>query len=323
MSPDLASYDRIIVAVSGGKDGTACLLALLEAGAPVERIELWHHEVDGAGRSFMDWPSTGPYVAALACDFNLPLYRSWREGGFEREMLRDTTPTAPVVFETPDGVVRTGGQGPEGTRLRFPQVSASLSVRWCSASLKVDVADRALRGQDRFLNRRTLVVTGERAEESPARARYAAFEPHRTDTRTGTRRRRYVDHWRPVHAWSEAEVWDILKRWRVMPAYPYQAGFSRLSCAFCIFGNADQFATLKWMDANRFAKLVRYEKDFGCTIKRDRGLEQLSSEGTVFQAARSRPDLVAACLSDRPLQTVLTEDWILPAGAFGTGGGPV
>ena len=119
-------------------------------------------------------------------------------------------PTAPVVFETPDGVIRAGGQGPEGTRLRFPQVSASLSVRWCSASLKVEVADRALRGQDRLLSRRTLMVTGERAEESPARAHYAAFEPHRTDTRDGTRRRRHVDHFRPVHAWSEAEVWAIL-----------------------------------------------------------------------------------------------------------------
>ncbi|WP_408871046.1 MULTISPECIES: phosphoadenosine phosphosulfate reductase domain-containing protein [Gluconobacter] len=195
-------------------------------------------------------------------------------------MLRDNAPTAPVVFETPNGFIRTGGQGPEGTRLSFPQVSASL---------KIDVADRGLRGQDRFLNRRTLVVTGERAEESSARARYAAFEPHRTDTRSGSRRRRHVDHFRPVHAWSEAEVWDNLRRWRVMPAYPYQAGFSRLSCAFCIFGNAEQFATLKWMDANRFAKLARYEKDFGCTIKRDKGLEQLSSEGTVYQEARSLP----------------------------------
>ncbi|WP_153431515.1 phosphoadenosine phosphosulfate reductase domain-containing protein [Gluconobacter aidae] len=323
MSPDLASYERIIVAVSGGKDGTACLLALLESGAPAERIELWHHEVDGAGRPFMDWPSTGPYVAALARDFSLPLYRSWREGGFEREMLRDNAPIAPVVFETPDGTIRAGGQGPMGTRMRFPQVSASLSVRWCSASLKVDVADRAVRGQDRFLNRRTLVVTGERAEESPARARYAAFEPHRTDTRNGTRRRRHVDHWRPVHAWVEAEVWAILRRWRVMPAYPYQAGFSRLSCAFCIFGNADQFATLKWMDANRFAKLVRYEKNFGCTIKRARGLDELSSEGRAYQAARSCPDLVAAFLSDGALRTVLTEDWTLPAGTFGSGEGPV
>ncbi|MBS1095225.1 phosphoadenosine phosphosulfate reductase domain-containing protein [Gluconobacter wancherniae] len=323
MRPDLASYDSIIVAVSGGKDGTACLLALLEAGAPAERIEIWHHEVDGAGRSFMDWPSTGPYVAALARDFSLPLFRSWREGGFEREMLRDNAPTAPVVFETPDGVIRAGGQGPEGTCLRFPQVSASLSVRWCSASLKVDVADRALRGQDRFLNRRTLVLTGERAEESPARAGYAAFEPHRTDTRNGMRRRRHVDHWRPVHAWSEAKIWTILKRWRVMPAFPYQAGFSRLSCAFCIFGNADQFATLKWMDANRFARLVKYEKDFGCTIKRDRGLEQLASKGMIYQAARSRPVLVAACLSAQSIPSVLIEDWTLPAGAYGTGEGPL
>lgn len=94
MTPDLTLYDSIIVAVSGGKDGLACLLALLEAGAPTDRLELWHHEVDGQGPSFMDWPSTSPYVSALARDFGLPLYRSWREGGFEREMLRKDAPTA-------------------------------------------------------------------------------------------------------------------------------------------------------------------------------------------------------------------------------------
>ncbi|MFT8523418.1 hypothetical protein [Gluconobacter oxydans] len=50
--------------------------ALLEAGAPAEGIELWHHDVDGEGGSFMDWPSTAPHVEALARDFGLPLYRS-------------------------------------------------------------------------------------------------------------------------------------------------------------------------------------------------------------------------------------------------------
>ena len=128
MRPDLASYDSIIVAVSGGKDGTACLLTLLEAGAPAERIEIWHHEVDGAGRSFMDWPSTGPYVAALARDFSLPLYRSWREGGFEREMLRGCAHSS--------GCLRnTGWSHPSrraGARGDTPALSLGLSQPVCA-----------------------------------------------------------------------------------------------------------------------------------------------------------------------------------------------
>ncbi len=54
--PDLRSYDTIILAFSGGKDSVACLLTLIEAGVPSERIELHHHDVNGQGRSFIDWP---------------------------------------------------------------------------------------------------------------------------------------------------------------------------------------------------------------------------------------------------------------------------
>ena len=43
-APDLAAYDRILLAFSGGKDSLACLLHLLEAGVPASRIELHHHE---------------------------------------------------------------------------------------------------------------------------------------------------------------------------------------------------------------------------------------------------------------------------------------
>ncbi len=63
-----------------------------------------------------------------------------------------------------------------------------------------------IRNQDRFLDRRTLIVTGERVEESRARKGYATFDPDRSDTRTGTRRRRRVDHWRPVHGLTEVAV---------------------------------------------------------------------------------------------------------------------
>jgi len=79
----------------------------------------------------MDWPCTHAYCRAFASEFRVPLYFSWREGGFEREMLRDNTPTAPIKLEKPDGTIGTaGGNGRHGTRLKFPQVSASLSVGW-------------------------------------------------------------------------------------------------------------------------------------------------------------------------------------------------
>ena len=232
--PDLRSYDRIVVAFSGGKDSIASLLTVLEAGVPPERIDVYHHDVDGAGPPFMDWPSTTGYCRAVARALDVPLYLSWKEGGFLREMLRDGTASAPICFQTPDGTVgRAGGQGPAGTRLRFPQVSANLNQRWCSAYLKIDVMAALIRNQDRFLDRRTLIVTGERAQEGRARAGYATFEPHRSDTRDGIRRRRHVDHWRPVHGLQEAEVWAMLRRHGIVPAPAYRLGWSRLSCIAC------------------------------------------------------------------------------------------
>lgn len=175
--PDHRTYDKVVVAFSGGKDSIASLLTVLEAGVAPESIDVYHHDVDGQGPVFMDWPSTTSYRRAVTRALGVPLYLSWKDGGFRREMLRNDAPTAPIRFETPSGLIEeVGGHGPKGTRLRFPQVSADLTQRWCSAYLKIDVMAALIRNQDRFLNSRTLIVTGERAEESKARASYAPFE---------------------------------------------------------------------------------------------------------------------------------------------------
>ena len=139
LTADVHSYDRILVASSGGKDSVGALLAVLEAGADPARVELHHHLVDGRGPAFMDWPSTEGWCRTVAAAFRMPLYLSWREGGFEREMLRADAPTAPMRFEVPGGRAPgyAGGGGPCGTRLRFPQVSSKLRVRWCSSCLKI------------------------------------------------------------------------------------------------------------------------------------------------------------------------------------------
>ena len=128
-APDLRAYRRIVVAFSGGKDSLAALLYLLSLGVPAHAIELHHHDVDGGGPTFMDWPCTPGYVRAIADHLGIPVYFSWREGGFARELDRTDASTAPVRFETPDGIGQAGGKGPAGTRGLFPQTSADLRIR--------------------------------------------------------------------------------------------------------------------------------------------------------------------------------------------------
>lgn len=320
-TPTLTSYDAIIVAFSGGKDSLACVLALLEEGQRLgvdlrPRIELWHHDVDGGpnGTGFMDWPVTSSYCTKVAEALKLPIFFSWKRGGFEREMLRENARTAPIEWEQPDGTLgRAGGErGKLATRRRFPQVSADLSVRWCSAYLKIDVGSAAISGQARFRGKRTLVVSGERAAESSARARYATFEPDRTH-RIGARVKRHVDRWRPVHAWSDAEVWAIIERWKVAPHPAYVLGWGRVSCMTCIFGSPNQWASVRKLAPDRYARIAAYEREFGSTIQRKASVVDQANKGTPYEWAA---DAAREALSREFTGPVFVETWTLPAGAL-------
>ena len=315
--PDLRAYQRIVVAFSGGKDSLAALLHLLAIGVPAHAIELHHHDVDGHGPSFMDWPCTLGYVRAIAAHLGMPLYLSWREGGFARELDRNDTPTAPVWFETPDGIGTAGGSGLAGTRGLFPQTTADLRVRWCSPSLKIDVLAAAVRNQARFFEGRTLVITGERAEESPARAHYAPFERHRTATAA-----RDVDHWRPVHDWTEAQIWRAIAAVGIRPHPAYSLGWGRLSCRTCIFGSPDQWATVRLVFPAAFRRVQVREAASGKTIHRSLDVARLADRGMPFPAATSHPDELAQAEDPEWRLPIIQCPWVMPAGAFGDGAGP-
>lgn len=328
---DLNSYNHIIVATSGGKDSIACILHLLEEGVLSHKIELWHHLIDGReGSTLMDWPVTESYCEKFARAFGIRLYYSWKQGGFEGEMLRENARTAPLTFQVPDPVDADniiecsmgGTRGKMGTRRRFPQVTADLRTRWCSAYLKIDVCTQAINNQLRFINKRTLVVTGERVQESAARSKYKVFEPDRSDNRNGKRVVRHVDHWRPVHAWDEKEVWDIIKRHNVMPHPAYRLGWNRLSCISCIFGSPNQWASLHQIDPARFKKIGDYEKEFDCTINRKYSVWEQIAKGSPYPDMA--PSLVREGLSRTYASPIRAKDgcWRLLAGAFGENVGP-
>lgn len=328
---DPTAYDRVCIAFSGGKDSLACVLAVLAAGVPAERIELHHHDIDGGGESFMDWPITRAYCAEVAAALGLRILFSAKEGGFQREMLRENSLTAPMIWDRLDGSRRHSGgeRGKLNTRRRFPQTSDNLSVRWCSAYLKIDVLAALIRNEPRFTQGKTLIVTGERAQESSQRATYKAFEPHRTDSRYAANRaqRRRVDHWRPVLAWTESQIWEAIKRSRIVPHPAYYLGWARLSCRTCIFGSPSQWATVRAVYPEAFARIAARETEFGTTINRTRSIGQMADRGTPYPAALANPEIAALADSEswptnRPVRVTSEADWLLPAGAYGENAGP-
>ena len=340
---DVHSYDKIIIAFSGGKDSIACFLYMVFVlGVPLSKIEIHHHEIDGRGETFMDWEVTSDYCRKFAEAFGVPIYFSWKEGGFLREMSKTEARTAPIAFECPDGQIRTtGGKfGKISTRQKFPQISSDLTTRWCSAYLKIDVCKAVIRNQDRFRGIRTLVVSGERAEESLSpeqfkehladvqaggqgidrgRAGYNVFEPDAADLRDGKRYQRHVDRLRPLRDWSERQVWDLIQEHQVVVHPCYYLGWSRCSCKFCIFGNADQFASGFYISPGQANKLVEKEIDYNTTLKRDTDLISLIRKGNVYESITD--DLVDLATSYQYTGQIFTDTWILPSGAFGEGCG--
>ncbi len=338
--PDINWYDHIIVYFSGGKDSTACVLHLLELGADPEKIELWHHSIDGAeGGYFMDWPCTGTYCRAFANLVNLPIYWSWRQGGFYRELWREDEPTAPIYFEERNEkedlfpirnktkLRKVGGNGSVGTRKKFPQVSADLNTRWCTAYLKIDVAAAAVRNQERFKGKKILTVSGERAEESPNRKRYKEFEPDRTDLRRSTRRFRHVDRWRPIKMWKEQKVWDIIRGNTIMPHPAYRLGWARLSCMMCIFGSADMWATIYHYAPQIVRNMAQEEEKTGLTINRKYSIFEQVKRGKVFKIDVNDPQRLweeaMYPIYSGEVTTFHVDAWELPAGAFGENAGPI
>ena len=325
-SLDMHNYDHYLVMFSGGVDSVNCVLHLLELGIPRSKIELFHHLVDGHpddGRVF-DWPVTDAYVRAFAAAFGLPIFMSWKHGGIAGEMFRKNARTAPASFEIPGGAVLTAGgkRGAETTRMMFPAATASMSTRFCSSYAKIDIGAKAITGQTRFTNSRTLVITGERASESANRNHLPRAERHRTDRREG-RLARHVDHVRPIITETDEQVWDRMERWGVRAHPAYYAGFGRCSCAYCIFSSKNQLATLRVIDSSGFQQIARIEETLQHTMKNGANLHQVADKGTPYEAATG--EAAAILMSHEYHQAIIIDStqWKLPAGAFGENAGPL
>lgn len=163
----LEDYDLIVILLSGGKDSIASYYKLRELGVPKDKMEFWHHDIDGKHPCRrMDWRCTKNYVKAFAKAEGIPLRTSWRVNGFFGELYRIGA-SEPVEWEEPETEqIRQCKLSPkylkcqeikkqatedmeeqlrqQGYRMKFPMKTGDLSRRWCSAYLKIMVADSVM-----------------------------------------------------------------------------------------------------------------------------------------------------------------------------------
>lgn len=343
----LEEYNLIVVLLSGGKDSIASYLKLVELGVPKHKMELWHHDIDGGHSTrHMDWRCTQNYIKAFAEAEGVPLRTSWRVNGFFGELYR-LGPSEPVQWCEPDtmevkycklsprylrylDLKRQAAKKTEemlrqhGGRMKFPAKSGNLNMRWCSAYLKIMVADSVIRNF-RELEKadvKILIVSGERRGESSSRSKYNEMEIHRTNATV--RAHRLVHQWRPVIDYSEKDVWEILKRHRINPHPCYRAGWNRCSCAMCIFSTPSLFAGIRELYPEDFKLLKQDETILGFTLDNRYDLETFigNAESCVYHG------------DEKAIHSLITGEfgaddiyvdgaWHYPAGAFhGAAGGP-
>lgn len=320
MIRDFAYYDNIIVSTSGGKDSLACTLLLMDYGVPAEKVWLWHQSIDGRNETeqpFFDWPSTEGYVTRLSEYLNMTLEFQWRAYGFYGEMFRNKRLTNDVYFTHSDSTIHLPTKsGKPNTRLKWPAKTASLNSRWCSAYLKIDVAARALTHHPELQGKRILFITGERREESTARSKYSEYELHRTNTKN-----RLVHHWRIIIDKNEQWVWDIIERYGIVPHPAYFLGFPRLSCRSCIFYSKDHWCTLDQVAPEVITMIDETEEDLGFTLDNKFTIREMVNRGNSLLLPENRKYIQ---LATQPFSDdIITPNWTLPAGAFGSGGGAI
>lgn len=300
----------VVIAFSGGKDSVAMVLYMLENGIDKNRIHLHHHDVDGGGKKIWDWECTAEYCKQFAIAFGLQYFVSCREGGITREIYRCNESRQDVLYQRQTNgpfIHIPSDKKAINTRLKFPAVSADLSTRWCSSTVKIDVLGSVVRHFDEY-DHEVFILTGERREESSARSKYKEVELYRANTKS-----RKAIQWRPIIDKDEVWIWDIICRWKVQPHPAYMLGWNRCSCQTCIFGSANIWATINAIEPGKVDAIADLEGFTGFTLYNKINIREKVAAGIPFENMTQYWIDQATKFYTAP---IIINDWVLPSGAF-------
>lgn len=257
-TPDLRTYDWILLNSSAGKDSLAMLDHMVTladaAGVPRERLVVVHADL---GR--VEWDGT----------------RALAERQAERYGLRFEV----VRREQNDLLDHVAARG------KWP----GYSTRYCTSDHKTKpvtvlmtrLVDEAIerhaltRGKSvkarPYRRVRILNCLGLRAQESPKRR---DMEPVSDDPASNLTRRE-VTRWLPIHAWTEEQVWLHIRSRGLEYHRAYDLGMPRLSCVFCFYAPPEALLLAGFHNRELLGEYVRVERQIGHTFKQELPLVQI------------------------------------------------
>lgn len=248
MTPDLGSYDVIIVNSSAGKDSQAMLDVVHEAATArglTDRLVVVHCDL---GR--VEWPGTRELAERQAGVYGLRFEavrnRNWADL-LERIEARGKWPDNNNRYCTSE--FKTGQ-----VRILMTRLVREIRVaHYWSAN-----------GRDgrpvRILN-----CLGLRRQESPRRAKK---DPFRFDS-LSSNGRRHVDEWLPILEWSVDDVWDRIRASGVEHHPAYDAGMPRLSCQFCVLASRSALTLAAQLSPGLAGEYAAAEERMGHRFRND------------------------------------------------------
>lgn len=246
-TPDISTYDVILVNSSAGKDSQAMLTHLVTmadtAGVPRERLVVVHADL---GR--VEWEGTRELAEEQARFYGLRFEVVARE----QDLLDQ---------------IEARGMFPSSTARYCTSDQKTAQVAKLMTQLATE--HREKRGKDAQV--RILNCLGIRADESPARAKKAPFHVDRP----ATNGRRHVDRWLPIFEWSEDEVWDVIRESGVRHHEAYDAGMPRLSCVFCVLAGEKELVLAARLNPELAQTYAELEERIDHTFQNKRSMADI------------------------------------------------